>query len=429
MANDNFPIREYDCLYADNSPVSGNVGETAIPLRAFTELESTVLTSSVAAADQFFALGTRRGIGKVLRAQNYVGMIQTKSGTSIEILPKILLPGEDEWVIPTRQLFFRMLRNLRNPLFKKLNLSHLNMDNMPLFEVFITMFLDEVARLIRRRVKSGYVAREENLHVLKGRLRISKHIQQNIVHGERFYVEYDEYLTDIPENRLIKATLGRLKNLSSSYRSQQRIKQHLFALDEVSVSHNYAQDFGLCTRSRLMKDYDLLLQWCRVFLMNKSFSNYRGDTIAYSLLFSMERVFQDYVGQMLKSSERFGEFEVRLQDSQQFLFNEPKAFRLQPDIVLRNQDVTVIMDTKWKILNPGSARWGIAEQDMYQMYAYCRRYHSNRAVLIYPRCVYESPFQTMTFSNDELEVRVFLIDLWNIEDSLAQLADYVVGTA
>lgn len=419
-------IREYDCLYANNASASGNVGEAPIPLRSFTELESMVLSSSLAAANQFFSLGTRKGIGKVLRAQNYVGAIQTKSGTTIEILPKIASPGKDDSLI--RLLFFRMLRKLRNPLFKKLNLSHLNIDTMPMFEVFITMFLDEVARLIRRRVKSGYVAQEANIPVIKGKLCISQQIRHNAVHAERFYVEYDEYLTDIPENRLIKASLCRLKTLSRSYRSQQRIKQYLFALDEIQVSHNYAQDFSRCTRSRLMEDYDLLLQWCRVILYNKSFSNYQGATIAYSLMFPMERVFQDYVSNMIRSSEWFDDFDVRLQESQYYLFNEPKAFKLEPDIVLRNQETTIIVDTKWKILNPGSVRWGVGEQDMYQMHAYCRRYRSKRAVLIYPLYDYDSPLHTETFSNDELEVRVFLVDLWNIEESLAELAGIVKGT-
>lgn len=428
MPNNKFVIREYDCLYADNCPISGNEGETAIPVRAFSELETMVLTSSLTAAEQFFALGTRRGIGKVIRAQNYVGVIQTKSGSSVEILPKIALPKEDKSLNQTRKLFLRMLRKLRNPLFKKLNLSHLNMDRMPLFEIFIVMFLDEVAALIRRRIKSGYVTQEDNLYVIKGKLSFSKHIRSNVIHKERFYIEFDEYLTDIPENRLIKAALIKLKSLSKSARSQQRIKQYLFALDEVQRSCNYIQDFGLCSRSRLMEDYSLLLQWCRVFLYNKSFSNYQGEAIAYSLLFPMERIFQDYVGQMILLCKGFDEFEVKLQESQRYLFSEPMAFKLEPDIVLRSQNSVIIMDTKWKVLNPNSIKWGIAEQDVYQMHAYCQRYGSNKAILIYPRCDYASPIQTMTFSNDVLEVRVYLVDLWNIDESLADLATFIKGT-
>lgn len=53
----------------------------------FQYLEKFVLENEEAA--QYLKITTKKGFGKVLQAQNYVGVIQTKDGTTIEILPKI----------------------------------------------------------------------------------------------------------------------------------------------------------------------------------------------------------------------------------------------------------------------------------------------------------------------------------------------------
>ena len=41
-------------------------------------------------------LSAKRNVGKVLRAKNYVGVVQLKNGTQIEILPKIHERSEED---------------------------------------------------------------------------------------------------------------------------------------------------------------------------------------------------------------------------------------------------------------------------------------------------------------------------------------------
>lgn len=54
------------------------------------------------------------------------------------------------------------------------------------------------------------------------------------------------------------------------------------------------------------------------------------------------------------------------------------------------------MDTKWKILNEndGKNNYGISQADMYQLYAYAKKYNSKELYLIYPKCE--------TFSKDSI---------------------------
>jgi hypothetical protein len=64
------------------------------------------------------------------------------------------------------------------------------------------------------------------------------------------------------------------------------------------------------------------------------------------------------------------------------------VLRMKPDLlfVLHGADDTkraLIIDTKWKRLPVGPAR--PANSDLYQLYAYLRRYDCERAFLLYPK--------------------------------------------
>ena len=61
------------------------------------------------------------------------------------------------------------------------------------------MFIDEVQDIVRR---TTCVSIEENCQFMKGKLVAGEHVPRNAVHKERFYVNYDEYIEDIPQNRV-----------------------------------------------------------------------------------------------------------------------------------------------------------------------------------------------------------------------------------
>ena len=56
-------------------------------------------------------------------------------------------------------------------------------------------------------------------------------------------------------------------------------------------------------------------------------------------------------------------------------------FALRPDIVVDND---IIIDTKWKSLNPDDRVVGVEQSDVYQMLAYAHAYDARRVVLLYP---------------------------------------------
>ncbi|WP_149716123.1 McrC family protein [Campylobacter concisus] len=317
--------------------------------------------------------------GDFLQAQNYVGIIQTKSGDSLEILPKIHdndNGSNKEAVENSKRILLRMLKTLKNHPFKNINIANLKSLNLPLLEIFISMFLDEVSKLIKIGIKSDYVGLEDNLKFLKGKLKISEQIRKNIVHKERFYVCYQEFSIDRAENRLIKSTLEFLYRRSKSSKNQRLIREYLFIFDEISSSSDINADFSRLKLNRQTKHYEQALLWSKIFLQNKSFSPYGGSEIAFALLFDMNRLFESYVGNFTKKKLP----DAILQHQGKYLIEEPKRdFWLKPDIFLKDK---FIADTKWKIVK---SRDDISQTDLYQLYAYGKKYECGRLYLIYPR--------------------------------------------
>ena len=398
-----FILKEFEYLqYRDNTK------DNFIKKETFDSLEKFVLENEKTA--QYLKITTKNGFGKVLQAQNYVGVIQTKDGTTIEILPKIKNATTEK----SKDILIKMLKTLKNSPFKNLSVANLKSSKIPLFEIFISMFLEELTVLVRNGIKSDYISKEENLKFLKGKLKISEQIKYNTIHKERFFVQYEEFISNRVENRLIKTTLQFLYNKSKLNKNQQRIREFLFVFDEIEISHNIKTDFSKIKLNRQMKDYEQVLLWCKTFLCENSFSPYKGNDIAFALLFDMNLLFESFVYSYLKKSSNFQD--IKSQDRTHHLAYENGIgrFRLKPDIVINGGKI--IADTKWKILSEDKAYNGVLQDDMYQLYAYGTKYDNcEKIYLIYPfdELIIKNSYNY--FKNKELKLDILFFDVYKKE--------------
>ena len=398
-----FILKEFEYLqYKDNTK------DNFIKKETFDSLEKFVLENEKTA--QYLKITTKSGFGKVLQAQNYVGVIQTKDGTTIEILPKIKNATTEK----SKDILIKMLKTLKNSPFKNLSVANLKSSKIPLFEIFISMFLEELTVLVRNGIKSDYISKEENLKFLKGKLKISEQIKYNTIHKERFFVQYEEFTSNRVENRIIKTTLQFLYNKSKLNKNQQRIREFLFVFDEIEISHNIKTDFSKIKLNRQMKDYEQVLLWCKTFLFENSFSPYKGNDIAFALLFDMNLLFESFVYSYLKKSSNFQD--IKSQDRTHHLAYENGIgrFRLKPDIVINGGKI--IADTKWKILSEDKAYNGVLQDDMYQLYAYGTKYaNCEKIYLIYPfdELIIKNSYNY--FKNKELKLDILFFDVYKKE--------------
>lgn len=380
----------------------------------------------------FLRISSHKGF-KVIKPQNYVGVINIDNKVQIEILPKIDISDENK----LRNLFLKMLSCLKEFKGKSFKNAQINDSKLPIYEVFIQMYLNEVQELLKRGLKSDYLAIEENLTFFKGKFLINQHLKHNIVRKDRFFMAYDEFHINRPENRLIKTTLLKLNKITTNGRNQLLAKRLLAEFEMVGQSMNIDKDFSLVKKDRNSQAYQSLMIWSQIFLKNKSFSTFKGTKNVNALLFSMEKIFEAYVAKKLKI--QFPEWNVETQKKDKYLFDNPKSFRLKPDIYMSKDGSSIVLDTKWKKLNQDESKnYGISQVDMYQMYAYAYKYDVENIILIYPK------HNEISFKNDyttyvqkqnnvynlkSIVITVFLYDLLKDEISLKKLTKVLSETS
>lgn len=397
-----FYIKEFGTITTGSSHKSFSSGELEVDEASFKSLTNFIEENqNQDDFDKAFSIYQKKG-KRYIKVKNYVGVIETKNGIVIEILPKTFVGknGEEANKEESKKLLLTMLKTLKNSPFINLNLAHLKeQKNFPILEVFIASFLDELINLTSKELRGDYVVKEENSEFLKGKLLLKEHVKQNSFISSKFYCQFDEFNTNIPPNKIIKSTLRKLFLISSTNINKKKILKSLQFFDSVSDCKNLDSDLAYCkTRKKTLTNYGNLINWCEVFLKNKSFTNFHGNSINQAILFPMEKLFESYIAFLLKKYCKG--FTIFTQDKRYCLISQKRdnndvdfsinKFFLKPDIVLNNNEV--IIDTKWKILNVESNKYEIKEADIYQMHAYGKRYQEEntfnlapRLGLIYPR--------------------------------------------
>lgn len=409
--NRTISIREFGRIYPDSKHIFKRDIEE---LRAYIDEQNSKDFTGQSDIEEFL-----KPIKNGVQANNYVGVLQTKSGLTIEILPKIAGRTEEATDTRVRQLFLEMLKAVRSINGKTFKLTNLNAKKNNLLEVFISMFLNESDMIIKRGLKSSYVTVQSNEKFLKGKLLMTQQLRKNIVNQSYFFNEYDEFMTNSAENQLIKTTLEYLLKNSRDNNNLRIIREQLVYFEFVDLTNSPEQTFQKVSIGRNYTYYEQTLDWCRIFLSRKSFTSFKGSSLAFAILFPMEEIFEAYIAHIMKKS--IPDANVSAQDKKYSLFdrtNETKAgYRLRPDLVVRFEDNrTTIADTKWKVLDST----GPSQTDLYQMYAYYTRYRHksenvDKVVLIYPysSSYSENEFRSTQFSSEELgaKIQVRFVDL------------------
>ncbi len=424
--NKPFIVNEFDCIICNDEYKDDNKYRY-LDKKQFEKLEKFIyeFSSNSETSDvlDFMRIGYKRNVGDVITVKNYVGIIQLEDGFQIEVLPKIDFACDN-----TKKILLRMLHSMKDFPSKTFNNANLKVDKMNLYEIFIYMYLQEVNKIVKQGIKSSYIQKERNLTYYKGKLNVAQHIRKNLVHQEKFYVIYDEFNANIPENRIIKSTLEKLQKVTLSAENLKQIKQLLNMFDIVKGSKNYQKDFSSIVIDRSTKNYEILMKWSKVFLMNKSFTTFYGNTKSIALLFPMERLYESYVARQMKNI--FKSWDISIQEKEHHLFVSPKKqFALKPDIVLRKGERVIVLDTKWKrLVNNQKSNYGISQSDMYQMYAYSKKYNTPEVWLLYPLNEQMLNMNQIKFdSGDGTVINVFFVDVANIENSLNDLKNKFDG--
>lgn len=324
--------------------------------------------------------------GSTLAAQQYVGAIQLGPHT-IEVLPKV-----DGDALTVRRNLVAMLAIARELEISEGEVARVATQNHGILEILIRLFCDKLFAQVHKGLVRRYESREENLTVLRGRLAIADQVRANAAHPERLFCRFDEFQEDNPLNQVFKAALRMLFGVARELTNQRQLAELLLAFEAVSDVPRLALPWSRVRFDRLNDRYRPSFKLAELFLRLKPPDVSGGSHQGFSLFFEMNALFEEYIGRIAIRVFRPDGYEVKLQGPQRYLAIEEqsnrKAFAMKPDVIgMRDGRVTWILDTKWKQLSGAEAKEGVAQSDLYQMYAYASCYNCSDVVLLYPHHV------------------------------------------
>lgn len=332
------------------------------------------------------------------RTTQWVGVVQVP-GAQVEILPKIdtlaeARPGqeaEDARYEARRNLLYMLSVGGDVPVRSR-DVARLAVRKAPLSETLAAIFASRLQRELLRGPERAYQQLEDNLRSFKGKLLVARQAVHNAGHRERFFCRYDEYSDDTLMNRIFRASCRFLLEVTRTPGTQDVLRQCLLLLDGVTDAAIQDADFGRVQLNRQNERFEDVLRFSRLLLCGRTPTVQAGGTRTFSLLFDMNKVFerfvvaflQRYVAPRLDDTvvvPHAGRHKRHLMES-----DGVGVLRLEPDVLVRGPgNQQLVMDTKWKLLRPSArGRGGVKESDLYQLYAYARRYGCDRSVLLYP---------------------------------------------
>jgi 5-methylcytosine-specific restriction enzyme subunit McrC len=315
-----------------------------------------------------------------------------------------------------------MLNFTKKLRIKELDVAPLIEKGRELFEILISQFAKKTLETIQRNAYKQYVTIESNLAFLKGKIQFREHLRRNLIVKNRFYTQYDEFSEDNLLNQALKYTTYLLANVCRDARNLKNLEHILSLLTEVSFREISIDDLEKIHLTRLNHEYEPLVNYCKLFISRSSVELSVGKISVFSFILDMNELFEEYIGQFIK--REFSEcYEViRLQGPVNHFVNEKisngnkkgNRFQLKPDIVLykRREDETpqLLIDTKYKKLREMGGREPVDQRDLYQMYAYCRKYQCPTCVLLYPK--WGAFLEIIDYHIDEdAQVRIRTVDL------------------
>lgn len=358
-----------------------------------------------------------------VRTTQWVGVIQVP-GLQLEILPKtdVLIYSKLE---ETSEAEYQARRNLLymlsvggNVPITSRDLARLTTKQASISETLTLIFANRLRQELLKGLERSYIQKEENIQQFKGKLLVSKQGLYNSAHREKFYCRYDEFLDDTLMNKIFHACCRILIKVTISKNTQDILRQCLQILGNVTAVEIQDTDFKRITLNRQNERFEDLLQFCRLVLAKHTPLIETGQTHTFSLLFDMNKVFEKFVVGFIcryvaPYIENIKIFPQARQQKRHLMENNGKGIlRLEPDLLIENNTSRLVMDTKWKVLVPKkSANKGVTNMDLYQLYAYTRRYGSNTGILLYPytRELEPSNFRIINdkneFSGEQIAIR------------------------
>ncbi|MBL0231037.1 MAG: McrC family protein [Moraxellaceae bacterium] len=375
-------IREYDTISCE--------GSSSVSKTCFEWLEKTIYKEGKNSPLKWV------GHNK-FKVKNYVGILQSPCGTVIEILPKASDKQQDaQTQAKLRKKLIEMICiSYRIPL-EAGSADLQTIKNYPLHEWLLSSFLQQLKKMVLRGLRFTYERVEEESQYIRGRLDINKQLRQPAGRQHRFQIIHDVFSANRPENRLLKKALEIAFKHVKQPENWQLANELQHMMEEIPASIQPNQDYAAWSDTKLMKSYEAIKPLCWLIVQKLNPTAQHGAHNGMSLLFPMEKLFEDYVGYCLELCLP-QTYTLKKQAASLSLCKHgtKDLFKLKPDFIATTSNKSIILDAKWKLLNSAFCseddeekfdKYGLNQSDFYQMFAYGHKYLPSygQMFLIYP---------------------------------------------
>jgi len=322
-----------------------------------------------------------------IKATQYVGFVKIRDYT-IQVIPKIF----DDSPEANLHFLLQLLQYTHKIKIKEHDLGNLGKLNDDFFEIIIYLFAKNLRELLRRDFKKYYVSKEENIQFLKGKLLLKEQIRGNCAGDIKYFCKYEEFTENNLMNQILKYTTHILLRISSSNSNKKLLEDILIYLCDVDYICIASSDFDQIHFTRLNRDYQPLVNLCRMVLENATIQFNISKLETFVFMFDMNRLFEEFVFEFIRQNKEKilinGSHSIVFVKDQVLigkLFNE---FQMKGDILIQDDSGRkILLDTKYKILAVEFLHYGLSQSDFYQMFAYSisqlQKYKD--IVLLYPR--------------------------------------------
>ncbi len=327
-----------------------------------------------------------------LQAKNYVGIIRFQTKT-VHLLPKIFYPkpyqeASTETLSFVHQQLMRWLSYSSKITFPLVEGQYDSRSKSDIAEIMVFTFAHYTHQLLQEQQFTTYESVHKNSAFVKGRLQTAKYVTKHLSAGkwQEIPCEFDQYGLDNLFNRILKYTSSQLQYLTQNTTTQHLLQQILQSLSNVSSQSFEASDCDGVHLHPLFEEWQLVLNYCRLFLASSAHFSSQTATKALAFLIPMEQLFEQFVYGFLR--QHFAQWQPTFQDNSTFLAldeQEKPAFQLQYDISLTIEGEPIIIDCKYKIIRFENGKVkGIDVKDLYQIAAYAVRRGCKKVLLVYP---------------------------------------------
>lgn len=313
-----------------------------------------------------------------VKFKEYVGVLQIDDLT-IEVLPKTDKHTKNNEEEKWRGVLIEMLKQSGVLKVTAPSTANLKLRRNHILDLYFELFLNEVERLLHEGLIKRYRRKEENLHSLKGKLLTSKNVQHNAIHKERFYCEYTVYDMHHVINKILYKTLLLLKKINSSPSLVSRIGNLLLNFPEMDDLKVTDSTFNKILYDRKTERYKEALNIAELLLLNYHPDVQTGRKHVLALMFDMNLLWEKYVFNQLYPLTKKG-FKINEQVGKHFWGIRNKR-NIIPDIVVKHDNETYILDTKWKVIEDAKP----SMDDIQQMFAYNMVFAATKSILLYPK--------------------------------------------